>query len=79
MQYAPGYRILHYHYPPPPERKNTMSELMQIIIQRDGLTREEAAQAIAYARHLVHNEGCDPEEVLIDEFGLEPDYIFDLI
>jgi hypothetical protein len=56
-----------------------MSELMQIIIERDGLTREEAAQAIAYARHLVHNEGCDPEGVLQDEFGLEPDYIFDLI
>jgi hypothetical protein len=56
-----------------------MSELMQIIIERDGLSRDEAAQAIAYARHLVHNEGCDPEGVLQDEFGLEPDYIFDLI
>lgn len=56
-----------------------MSELMQIIIERDGLSREEAAQAIAYARHLVHNEGQDPEEVLQDEFGLESDYIFDLI
>jgi len=55
-----------------------MSELMQILIKRDGLSRTEAAEAIAYARHLV-NEGCDPEEVLQDEFGLEPDYIFDLI
>ena len=39
-----------------------MSELMQILIKRDGLSRTEAAEAIAYARHLVI-EGCDPEEV----------------
>jgi hypothetical protein len=57
----------------------TMTELMQILIQRDKLTRDEAAEAIAYARHLVYNEGADPEEVLQDEFGLEPDYVFDLI
>lgn len=56
-----------------------MSELMHILIQRDKLTRDEAAEAIAYARHLVYNEGADPEEVLQDEFGLEPDYVFDLI
>jgi hypothetical protein len=56
-----------------------MSELMQILITRDGLSRAEAAEAIAYARHLVHHEDCDPESVLLDEFGLEPDYIFDLI
>ena len=56
-----------------------MSELMQILIERDGLSRDEAAEAIAYARHLVRNEGCDPEEILLEEFGLEPDYFFDLI
>lgn len=56
-----------------------MSELMQILIDRDGLSRTEAAEAIAYARHLIYNEGQDPEEVLQDEFGLEPDYVFDLI
>lgn len=56
-----------------------MSELMQTLMNRDGLSRTEAAEAIVYARHLVHHEGCDPEEVLQDEFGLEPDYIFDLI
>jgi hypothetical protein len=79
MQYHPGQGILHYHYPPPPERKHTMSELMQTLMNRDGLSRTEAAEAIAYARHLVHHENCDPESVLLDEFGLEPDYIFDLI
>jgi hypothetical protein len=56
-----------------------MSELMQTLVTRDGLSQTEAAEAIAYARHLIYNEGQDPEEVLQDEFGLEPDYIFDLI
>lgn len=56
-----------------------MSELMQILMTRDHMTRDEAAEAIAYARHLIYNEGQDPEEILQDEFGLEPDYVFDLI
>lgn len=25
------------------------------------------------------SEGEDPEEILYDEFGLEPDYVFDLL
>jgi hypothetical protein len=56
-----------------------MTELMQILITRDDLTRSEAAEAIAEARRRVHEDGEDPEEVLLEEFGLEPDYLFDLI
>ena len=56
-----------------------MTELMQILITRDDLTRAEAAEAIAEARRRVHEDGEDPEEVLLEEFGLEPDYVFDLI
>jgi hypothetical protein len=56
-----------------------MSELMQILITRDKLTRAEAAEAIAEARRRVYECDEDPEEVLFEEFGLEPDYVFDLI
>ena len=55
-----------------------MSELRTVLMKRDKLTHEEADEIIREARMQV-SEGEDPEEILADEFGLEPDYIFDLI
>ena len=52
--------------------------LKKDIMERDGLTSAEADEMIADARKRVM-EGEDPEEILYDEFGLEPDYIFNLI
>jgi hypothetical protein len=56
-----------------------MTELMKTLIIRDKLTQAEAADAIAEARRRIYEDGEDPEEVLYEEFGLEPDYVFDLI
>jgi len=47
-------------------------------MRRDGLSAAEADELIAEARERVL-EGEDPEEILHDDFGLEPDYIWDLI
>lgn len=55
-----------------------MTALKQILIRRDGMTPEEADAAIKGAAELIL-QGEDPEEVLECEFGLEPDYIFDLL
>lgn len=55
-----------------------MTELTRILMRRDGLTLEEAVAAVDDARRMVR-EGADPEEVLHDEFGLEPDWVMDLI
>ena len=55
------------------------NELKQVLMDRDGLTEEEAEQEISDARDLVFDLGMDPSDVLLEEFGLEPDYIFDLI
>ena len=55
-----------------------MTTLERTLIQRDGYSREEAREALQEARERVTN-GEDPEEILYEEFGLEPDYIFDLI
>lgn len=49
-----------------------------IIMQRDGITSDEADELIADARAVVAM-GEDPEEVLNEYFGLEPDYVFDLL
>lgn len=56
----------------------TMESLRQVLMRRDDLTGEEADQLIDDARQQVL-DGEDPEEVLLNEFGLEPDYVFDLL
>jgi hypothetical protein len=55
-----------------------MESLLKVLMRRDGLLREEALQQIAMAKAEVL-EGADPEEVLADWFGLEPDYLYDLL
>lgn len=52
--------------------------LKEVLMRRDGLTEEEAEEQIEEARQAVM-DGDDPEEVLADWFGLEPDYVFDLL
>lgn len=55
-----------------------METLKQVLMRRDGMTAIEADEAIQSARDEVA-AGADPEEVLECDFGLEPDYIFDLL
>ena len=56
-----------------------MESLREVLMRRDGLSGEEADELIEEARSMVYEEGRDPEEVLREEFGLEPDYVFDLL
>ena len=56
-----------------------MSELVHILMNRDGLDQTEAQEWVDEARERVLFHGENPEEILHDEFGLEPDYIFDLL
>lgn len=55
-----------------------MTQIERIIMKRDGLTAEEAKEQVEDARRRVV-DGEDPEEILYEEFGLEPDYIFDIL
>jgi sulfur relay (sulfurtransferase) DsrF/TusC family protein len=59
-------------------KENSKMELLNILIKRDKISKEEALELINDAKLRVL-DGEDPEEILHDEFGLEPDYIFDLI
>lgn len=54
------------------------NEIVAVLMRRDGLSLEEAYQELNYARERLA-DGDDPEEILHEEFGLEPDYIFDLL
>lgn len=55
-----------------------MNELKQILMERDGLTEIEAEDILNDLGDLVL-AGENPEELLLDELGLEPDYLFDLM
>lgn len=55
-----------------------LTEIEQILIERDSCSADEARDMLNDARGRVR-EGDDPEEVLYEEFRLEPDYAFDLI
>jgi hypothetical protein len=55
-----------------------MNAIVKVLMERDGYTLEEATREVEYAREKVL-EGENPEEILEYDFGLEPDYIFDLI
>jgi hypothetical protein len=52
--------------------------IIPTIMKRDGLTLEEATEMLGEAREAVA-EGFDPEEACGYFFGLEPDYMYDLI
>jgi hypothetical protein len=56
-----------------------MESLRQVLMRRDGLTRSEAEEQIAFARLCVLTNNEDPQDVLQEHFGLEPDYVFDLL
>ena len=58
-----------------------MNEVINILMRRDGVTREEAKEMYLECRSelmdAIAGTSCiDPEEVLASELGLEPDYIF---
>jgi len=59
-----------------------MSELKSILMRRDGLTSVEADERIGEVREriLAGEIGVwEMEDIMLEEFGLEPDYIMDLI
>ena len=55
-----------------------MNKIVEILMNRDGMSESEATLMLEEARQRV-NDGEDPEEILEYDFGLEPDYVFDLM
>ena len=59
-----------------------MTELESVLVTRDGMTEDEAAQAVAEAREELLErieDGDMPFDICEEIFGLEPDYLLDLI
>ena len=55
-----------------------METLKEVLMRRDGNTEAEALERMQDAADAI-DDGDDPEEVLAQDFGLEPDYIFELL
>lgn len=52
-----------------------MNNMVEVLMVREDMTRSEV---ISWIKSAV-SDMTDPEELLYEEFGLEPDYIFDLL
>lgn len=55
-----------------------MTELERVLMERDNMTREEAKQLILDA-YMEINNYTSVDEFMAEWFGLEPDYIYDVI
>lgn len=59
-------------------------EIVDLLMRRDGMTEEDAfvryKEVKSELMDAIDGTSCiDPEEVLMDELGIEPDYIFNFI
>ena len=54
------------------------SRIVPILMRRDGLTEDEAIDLVAEAEAQLNEAFCngdDPEDVMLEVLGLEPDYL----
>jgi len=56
--------------------------IKRVLMERDGMAEDEAEQLIDDARHDLYSRlanGEQPEDICQDWFGLEPDYLMELL
>jgi len=53
--------------------------LREILKNRDGMSDEEIEKELDYCREMLLSGEMSPDEVCIDELGVEEDYLFDII
>lgn len=61
-----------------------MEEVITILMRRDGISREEAIEAIEDCRDQINyfcarGDYATAEDTIMTELGLEPDYLFDIL
>jgi hypothetical protein len=61
---------------------NKVDSIVDVLMRRDGLSREEAEDEVQNAREELMDrlaDGDDPYDICQELFGLEPDYLMELI
>ena len=62
-----------------------MNEIVEILMRRDGISREDAKAQVRECRRRLHDEALETGDyelavdIIAEELGLEPDYIMDLL
>lgn len=56
-----------------------MNKVVQILMERDGMTRSEAESLVSDCREEILLYPDEAEETIMGMLGLEMDYLFDLI
>ena len=54
-----------------------LESIVDILVERDGMSRSDAEKEVQEAKRRVRR-GENPEDILYEDFGLEPDYVFEL-
>jgi hypothetical protein len=57
-------------------------EIIRVLMERDGLTEEEAEERVDEVREMFEDceyNSTECELIMAEELGLEPDYLFDLL
>lgn len=58
-----------------------MNRVIKILMERDGMTKEEATDLLHEVQDMMQECSYEPvecEEIITSELGLEPDYICDI-
>lgn len=57
-----------------------MENVINILMNRDGMTRDEARELVIETRELLLSADVwEADEIIADQLGLEPDYIMDIL
>ena len=57
-----------------------MKNVIKILVERDGISIDEATELILETRNMILKaDPYDADQIIMDNLGLEPDYIFDIL
>lgn len=58
----------------------TMNPVVKILMERDGMTEREAVDLVKEIKEeLLYNDGWCSDDIIMENLGLEPDYIMDIL
>lgn len=55
-----------------------MNKIVQILMQRDKMTREEAEELVNEVRNEAFDNLFEADDIMLSMLSLEPDYLMDL-
>ena len=57
-----------------------MNPVVKILMERDGMTEQESIDLVRETKEkLLRNGGCYADEIIMENLGLESDYIMDIL